>query len=93
MTSPPGTAAEALEETAIGVNVKRRRLLGVKRTEPDEVVAALFERHVLPDKGRDVDASADLAKNALIVSHSSLKTSSHATEVSAFAPSEGDARQ
>ena len=64
-----GAAAEALEEAAIRVHVKRRRLLGVKRAESDEVVAPLFERHVLPDKARDVDASADFAKRALIVSH------------------------
>ena len=43
MASPPVAAAETLEETAIGMHVERRRLLGVKRAEPDEIVAALAQ--------------------------------------------------
>src|ERR1700729_2320484 len=64
-----GAAAEALEKAAIGVNVKRRRLLGMKRAKPNEVVSALAQRHVLPDEARDVDASPDFVKSVLIVSH------------------------
>jgi hypothetical protein len=42
----------------------------MKRTEPDQIVAALAELHVLSDKARDVDALADFAKGPLIVFHS-----------------------
>jgi hypothetical protein len=51
------------------MNVKRRRLLGMKWAKPHEVVTPLVERHVLTDEARDIDAIADFAKRALIVSH------------------------
>jgi hypothetical protein len=41
----------------------------MKRAEPDEVVASLLERYVSADKGRNVDARPDFAKNFLVVFH------------------------
>ena len=35
-----GVAAEALEKPAVRMHVERRRLLAVKRAQPDQVVAA-----------------------------------------------------
>src|SRR5579871_6893018 len=71
-----GSAPEALEESAVGMDVKRRRLLGVKGAQPDQIVAALFERYVASDEGGNIDASSDFAQSALIVLHVSFKTSS-----------------
>ena len=64
-----GTAAEALEKPAVRMDVQRRRLLGMKRAEPDEVVSALAQSDVLSDQARDVGASADFAQCVLVVSH------------------------
>ncbi len=63
------TAAEALEEAAIGVNVERRRVLGVKRTESDEVVAALAQLHVRPDQLADVRPGENFANRRLFELH------------------------
>jgi hypothetical protein len=62
-------AAEAFEKTTVGMHVKRRRFLGVKWAETNEVVSALAQRHVLSNEVPDVNASSDLAKRVLVVSH------------------------
>src|SRR5581483_7593599 len=62
-------AAEALEEAAVGVDVKRRRLLAVERAQPDEIVAALAQRDVRPDHLADVGAGQDLALDAVVDTH------------------------
>jgi hypothetical protein len=48
--------------------VKRRRFLGMKRTESDEIVATFAQRNVLSDKARNIYAGPDFAKCSLIVS-------------------------
>ena len=47
-------AAEAVEEPLVAVDVKRRRLLAVKRAEPLVGGAGLLQRHVVLDDDDDV---------------------------------------
>jgi hypothetical protein len=66
------TAAEALKETAIRMDVERGRLLGMKRAQADQIVSALAQRHVLTNQLRDVYARADFAKGTLVKPHRPL---------------------
>jgi hypothetical protein len=59
-------ATEAFEEAAIGVDVKRRRLLAMKRAQAHEVVAAFGQLYVRSDEGTDIGAREDLAAGGLI---------------------------
>ncbi len=74
-------AAEAVEELAVGVDIKRRRLLGMKRAESDEIVPASTQRHILADHRDDVGGLFDLifddvvghgGVSVLIISRSAL---------------------
>jgi hypothetical protein len=49
-----GAAAETLEETLVLVDVERRSLLLVERTESLERGTCLLERHHVPDHADDV---------------------------------------
>ena len=54
-------AAEALEETLVGVHVKRRPLLAVEGTQADEVGSAFLQLHVGSDEGTDIGTSENFA--------------------------------
>src|SRR5262249_42711118 len=60
-----GVAAEAMKEAALGIDVKRRRLLGMERAEPDESSPALLERDVLGDHRGEIDPPLDLLEHCL----------------------------
>ena len=62
-------AAETLEETTIGMHVERGRLLAVKWTQADQIVAALAQRHVRTDHLADVGASEYLTLDAVVDTH------------------------
>ena len=62
-------AAEALEESAIGMHVERRRLLTVKRAEPHEVAATLAERDVPADESADVGPRENFAFDPFVYAH------------------------
>ena len=63
------TASEAFEKTFVGMHVKRRRLLVMKRAESDQVVAAFTQLNVRADEARDIDASLNLANRSVVDRH------------------------
>jgi len=65
-------AAEALEEAAVRVDVKRRRFFAVERAQSDQVIAALPKLDVRPDERADVVAREYLANRRLIKPHGGL---------------------
>src|SRR6185503_9980366 len=58
-------AAEAVEEALGGVDVERRRLLGVEGTESLVALPRLAQLHVLADHRHDVGPRANLADDVL----------------------------
>ena len=58
-------AAETVKKAAIAIDVERRRLLTVKRTQAFVAVARLPQRHVVGDDGDDVSGVADFVDERL----------------------------
>ncbi len=56
---PTGAAAETMKKLFIGVDVKGRRFLGVKRAQAEKVSSAFFERDIIRHHGHDVRSEAD----------------------------------
>jgi hypothetical protein len=52
-------APKTMEDLLFRVNVERRRLLGVKRAEPEVVLPRLFEGNISRDKVNNVNAVSD----------------------------------
>jgi hypothetical protein len=62
-------AAETLEESLIGVNVKRWRLFRVERTQADEAGPATAQRDELSDILSDIRPRQDLAFDRIVDAH------------------------
>ena len=60
-----GAATEAIEEAFVGADVERRRLLGVKRAEPQQVSPLLFQLDRATNHRADVGTSFDLGDDLL----------------------------
>lgn len=70
-----GAAAEAVKDLHAGVDGKRRRFLGVKRTQAHVALArtGAFEPHLLPDDVNDVDGGLQLPGKVHRKAYFSLK--------------------
>ena len=63
------TAAEAFETAAVGMDVKRGRLLPVEMAEAHETVAAFTQLHICADESTDSGANEDFADGGLVDPH------------------------
>src|SRR5690349_10300540 len=61
-----GAAAEAVEESFVAIDMKRRRLLAMKRTESFVALPGELERRDLADEVDDVRRTAHLRDHAVI---------------------------
>ena len=61
-----GAAAEAIEEALVAIDVKRRRLLAMKRAEAFVALAGELERRDLADEVDDVGRGAHLRDDAVV---------------------------
>ena len=55
-------AAEAVVDLLHGMHGERRRFLGMKRAQADEILAAFFQAHVFADHADDVRLLLDLVR-------------------------------